>query len=81
MQKFIIACLEKADEHKFSVLAFPAIGTGNLGFPEKAVLEIVKETVRKFENDHPNTSIRKIVFCIHANDEKKFKVNLLNINI
>nr|XP_022341805.1 uncharacterized protein LOC111135768 isoform X3 [Crassostrea virginica] len=73
MQKFIIACLEKADEHKFSVLAFPAIGTGNLGFPEKAVLEIVKETVRKFENDHPNTSIRKIVFCIHANDEKKFK--------
>ena len=74
MQKFVSRCLEKADEHNFAALAFPALGTGNLKFQSNFVANIIKETVEKYCNDNPNTTIRKIVFVIYHKDEMTYKV-------
>ena len=77
MQIFVWRCLVKADENKFSTLAFPALGAGALAFPPDMVAKIMKETVNNFEKSHPDTTLRKIVFVIYYTDKDIFKVRTI----
>lgn len=74
MEAFVTSCLEKANANQFSTLAFPALGTGMLEFPPDVVANLIKETVKRFESDHPKSSIRKIVFVIYHKNKSTLKV-------
>ncbi len=56
-------CLEIAQTHRFTSIAFPNISTGIYGFPKDLAAEIALETVTSFFKGQ-KTSIEKVVFVI-----------------
>ena len=53
-------CLEVADEHGLSSIAFPAISCGVYGYPLEQAASIAVDTVRELAPDHPG--IRDVYF-------------------
>lgn len=53
-------------------IAFPAIGTGNLGYPSEGVAETMINAVEKFSEKYPTTTLLCVYFVIF--DDKTFKV-------
>jgi len=60
-------CLELADRHKLSSIAFPAISTGIFGYPLIEATAIAVATVRAYVDDGGG-SLRQIVFCTFGDD-------------
>ena len=50
-------------------IAFPAIGSGNLGFPRRVVTEILFEEMTDFFNLFPNSAINDIRFVAYSKDQ------------
>ncbi|KAK3085052.1 hypothetical protein FSP39_023555 [Pinctada imbricata] len=68
IQNFVTKCLEEADDANVKTLAFPALGTGKLGYPEKIVAEKMFEAIKAFSERHKKTSITKVKFVIYEED-------------
>lgn len=58
--------LELADENKLSSIAFPSLGTGNHAFPIEKTAPSVLRTIRLYLQEHPQTSLRQIVFVVYT---------------
>ncbi len=56
-----------ADELGVHSIAFPALGTGVGGFPLDRCAKIMYEEVIRYEEEHPNTSIKEVVFVLYGN--------------
>lgn len=54
-------------------IAFPALGTGNLGYPHRYVASAMFETVRSFMECSVYSSVKEVVFNVY--DEKSVQVN------
>ena len=54
--------LELADANGIRTLAFPAISTGIYGYPLEQATAIAVGTVRKYLENHPQTTITEITF-------------------
>ncbi|CAE1304567.1 PARP10_14_15 [Acanthosepion pharaonis] len=67
---FVEACLQRATLLNFSSIAFPALGTGNLGYKPKVVVEQMASAIRKFKTTTPESSLKNIIIVIYP-DEKK----------
>ena len=68
----IIKVMEECDRLKVSSVAFPAIGTGNLGFPSDVVAKVMVNTISQYMLNNKNTSIKKVllvVFMDHMHKE------------
>ncbi|KAJ8342154.1 hypothetical protein SKAU_G00320820 [Synaphobranchus kaupii] len=61
-------CLRDAAKQKARSLAFPAIGTGNLGFPKPLVAKTMLSEVQGFGHTRALTHLRKVVFMVHPSD-------------
>ena len=61
------ACLELADRHDLSSIAFPAISTGIFGYPLTEATDIAVATVGAYV-DGGRGSLRNIVFCTFGDD-------------
>ncbi|KAJ8342158.1 hypothetical protein SKAU_G00320860 [Synaphobranchus kaupii] len=61
-------CLRDAEKQKARSLAFPAIGTGNLGFPKPLVAKTMLSEVQGFGHKRALTHLRKVVFMVHPSD-------------
>ncbi|KAK3610480.1 hypothetical protein CHS0354_016670 [Potamilus streckersoni] len=72
-KEFLLNCLQKASESKYKSIAFPAIGTGNLGYPKDAVASLMLTSVMKLETVMPNTSLRKVKFVIYPTDTETYQ--------
>jgi poly [ADP-ribose] polymerase 10/14/15 len=59
---FVRTCLEKCNSLKS--VAFPALGTGNLGYPPHEAAKIMYEEVEKFSKSK-TTSLRDVMFVIY----------------
>ncbi|XP_046570910.1 protein mono-ADP-ribosyltransferase PARP14-like [Haliotis rubra] len=68
LQNLVKRCLEKADVHGYLSVAFPALGTGKLGFPADISASLMFKVASKFLEEHPGTSVQTIYFIVHHKD-------------
>jgi len=57
------SALELADQHRLRSISMPGISSGIFGFPKERCARIMIETVRRYLEEHPGTSLREINFC------------------
>ena len=61
-------CLEEAHQRNLESIAFPAIGTGKLGFPRDQVAKISVEEANVFSRRNTSSSIKEIRFVVFDKD-------------
>ncbi|XP_044130431.1 protein mono-ADP-ribosyltransferase PARP14-like [Bufo gargarizans] len=69
----IQTCLNTAEERRLRSITFPAIGTGNLGFPKHLVAAFMFDEVFKFSSSSGNRFLQKVTFMLHPNDKETIK--------
>ncbi|KAK2906309.1 protein mono-ADP-ribosyltransferase PARP9 [Channa argus] len=67
----VLDCLRRAAMRQHSSIAFPAIGTGGLGFSKKEVAKIMSEAVAEFAKE-PRITM-SVYFVIFPSDDDTFK--------
>ncbi|XP_077865003.1 protein mono-ADP-ribosyltransferase PARP14-like [Saccoglossus kowalevskii] len=63
--KIMQNCLNTAAQSDYKSIAFPAIGTGGLGFPGDATAKIMYEEVIAYINANPSSSVSDIRFVVY----------------
>ena len=70
MKGIVQKCLVKCDELKASVIAFPALGTGNLKYPARVVADIMISTITEYFKANNNaTHIKTVKLVIYLKDD------------
>ena len=69
--------LNEASKKKLSSVAFPAVGTGILGFPADVVATCMFEVVDCFSSSNPSTSLQEVRCVVYGNDTKTFDVSIV----
>ncbi|NXH79319.1 PAR14 polymerase, partial [Hydrobates tethys] len=64
----ITKCLQIAGELSLKSITFPAIGTGNLGFPRSIVAKLLFDKVFEFSSKNGVTSLEEVHFLLHPKD-------------
>lgn len=67
-------CLAHVDQNQHSSVAFPAMGTGNLGYPRETVAKEMFSIVHNFGSNNPSTSISDVYFVLYDRDTDTVKV-------
>ena len=70
-------CLKRAASKGAKSIAFPAIGTGNLGYPKQSVAKAMFDGVQKFKNFYNGSSIVEVLFVIYPKDTKAILVSFI----
>ncbi|VDI82837.1 Ca-activated chloride channel homolog [Mytilus galloprovincialis] len=73
METFIKNCLEIANDNGFVSVAFPALGTGNLGYPKNQVAKNMFSCVDRFSSSHPTSSVCDVRFVVYDKDYPTIK--------
>ncbi|XP_070262430.1 protein mono-ADP-ribosyltransferase PARP14-like isoform X2 [Myotis yumanensis] len=68
MQDIIRKCLEITENMCLNTITFPAIGTGNLGFPKTVFAELIISEVFKFSSNNQPTALQEVCFLLHPSD-------------
>ncbi|XP_053407780.1 protein mono-ADP-ribosyltransferase PARP14-like isoform X2 [Mercenaria mercenaria] len=68
LHKLVTSCLAEAQRQNQTSIAFPAIGTGNLGFPKDIVAREMFKAVSKFSAANPNPSVKDVRFIVYQKD-------------
>ncbi len=66
IRKAIYNSMKVADELGVKSIAFPALGTGVGGFPLDRCAKIMYEEVKRYEKEHPDTSVERVVFVLYG---------------
>ncbi|XP_058644830.1 protein mono-ADP-ribosyltransferase PARP14-like [Onychostoma macrolepis] len=66
LSQIIKDCLKKAEKWRMASVVFPAIGTGNLGFPKDLVARIMLTEVQDFKP----TNLREVTVIVHPSDKE-----------
>uniref|UniRef100_A0A3B3HJV2 Poly [ADP-ribose] polymerase n=1 Tax=Oryzias latipes TaxID=8090 RepID=A0A3B3HJV2_ORYLA len=61
-------CLEEAEKLHMASLTFPAIGTGNLGYPRALVANILRREIQSFGLKSQPHFLRRVVIVVHPSD-------------
>ena len=69
--------MQLADENRLESVAFCCISTGEFHFPNGLAAEIAVKTVRDYIDEHPETSIRQVVFNVFKDVDKLIYERLL----
>ncbi|XP_059676359.1 protein mono-ADP-ribosyltransferase PARP14 [Gavia stellata] len=64
----ITKCLQIAEELSLKSITFPAIGTGNLGFPRSVVAKLLFDKVFEFSSKNGVNSLQEVHFLLHPKD-------------
>ncbi|XP_062604645.1 protein mono-ADP-ribosyltransferase PARP14-like [Saccostrea cucullata] len=65
---FVNECLRLADMNQMSSIAFPALGTGRLGYPPEQAAKTMFRCCREFHSRNRDTSLKEILFVIFYKD-------------
>lgn len=71
----ITECLQTAEELYLKSITFPAIGTGNLGFPRSVVAKLLFDKVFEFSNRKKVNSLKEVHFLLHPKDKENIQVS------
>lgn len=74
MRDIIRKCLEITDNLFLRSIAFPAIGTGNLGFPKTVFAELIISEVLNFSSKIQLTALQEVQFLLHPSDHETIQV-------
>lgn len=74
MEDIIRECMEITDSLSLKSIAFPAIGTGNLGFPKTIFAELIISEVFKFSSKNQLKTLQEVHFLLHPSDHENIKV-------
>uniref|UniRef100_A0A8C6YAD2 Poly [ADP-ribose] polymerase n=1 Tax=Naja naja TaxID=35670 RepID=A0A8C6YAD2_NAJNA len=61
-------CLKVTEQLSLSSITFPAIGTGNLGYPKQYVAKLFFDEVFKFSQAENPKSLKEVHFVLHSSD-------------
>ncbi|KAM4608667.1 protein mono-ADP-ribosyltransferase PARP14-like [Polymixia lowei] len=61
-------CLGQAEDNGLTSITFPAIGTGNMGFPKDLVASLMLDGVLKFSRKKQPKHLNTVVFTLYPND-------------
>jgi poly [ADP-ribose] polymerase 10/14/15 len=73
-------CLQLASDNGRTSIAFPAMGTGSLGYPVELVAFEMFGCVERFKRDCPQTTLKIIKFVIYHKDIELFQVGNLSFS-
>lgn len=79
VQRKVGESLEEFGKHGAMSVAFPAIGTGKLGYSLSEVATQMIKTCSKYFQMNPHTSIKKILFVIYPTDDLGYKVYMVHM--
>ncbi|XP_052261029.1 protein mono-ADP-ribosyltransferase PARP14-like isoform X2 [Dreissena polymorpha] len=68
LKSFLKICFEETQKLNHSGIAFPAIGTGNLGYPKDVVATEMFTAVSEFAAKYPQSSITNVDFILYPKD-------------
>lgn len=74
LSEIVKKCLVLAEQQQLMSVAFPTIGTGNLGFPRDLVASLMLDKVLKFSSKMNPKHLKEVVFILHPSDVPTFKV-------
>lgn len=77
LRRFILSCLQECENQNMTTIAFPAVGTGSLGYPKEVVAEEMCNVVINFSTENYNTCLEKVLFVIYEEDIQTIQVNIL----
>jgi O-acetyl-ADP-ribose deacetylase len=73
LRKAVQSCLRLATDKGFKSISMPAISSGIFGFPKDKCAKILLDETKSFlENNHNNTSIKMIEFCIFDDETLRY---------
>lgn len=64
LRNAVISSLRLASERGLKSISIPAISSGIFGFPKDRCAKILVDTVKKFLEEHKDTSLEIVEFCI-----------------
>ncbi|XP_020007209.2 protein mono-ADP-ribosyltransferase PARP15 isoform X2 [Castor canadensis] len=73
MEDIIRGCLEITEKLSLQSIGFPAIGTGNLGFPKPLFAELIISEVLKFSSMNQLKSLQEVQFLLHPKDHENIQ--------
>ncbi|XP_052261005.1 protein mono-ADP-ribosyltransferase PARP14-like isoform X1 [Dreissena polymorpha] len=73
LKSFVNLCMEETQKRNHSGIAFPAIGTGNLGYPKEVVAREMLTAISEFATKHPQSCIQNVDFILYPQDEGTIK--------
>ncbi|NXA55432.1 PAR14 polymerase, partial [Nothocercus julius] len=71
----ITECLTIAEEMSLKSITFPAIGTGNLGFPKPVVAKLLFDKVFEFSHKKGVKSLEEVHFLLYPKDTSNVQVS------
>lgn len=75
MGNIITECLEIAEELSLKSITFPAIGTGNLGYPKPLVAELFFDKVLEFSSKNGVQSLEEVNVMLYPEDTDSIEVS------
>ncbi|KAJ7345858.1 hypothetical protein JRQ81_001808 [Phrynocephalus forsythii] len=73
LQNVVVECLTTTEQLSLNSITFPAIGTGNLGFPKPLVAKLMFDEVFKFSQKGNIRSLQEVNFVLHPGDTSTIK--------
>ncbi|KAL6472150.1 hypothetical protein MHYP_G00183380, partial [Metynnis hypsauchen] len=70
LKQIIRDCLKKAEHQKMASITFPAIGTGNLGFPKDLVSSILLRGIHDFSANVQPQYLKEVTVIVHPSDNE-----------
>lgn len=67
-------CLDKAEDSGLTSISFPAIGTGNLGFPKVLVASLMLDEILAFSSKQQPKHLKKVVIILYPKDTQTIQV-------
>ncbi|XP_026521210.1 poly [ADP-ribose] polymerase 14-like [Notechis scutatus] len=73
-------CLKVTEQLSLSSITFPAIGTGNLGYPKQYVAKLFFDEVFKFSQAENPKSLKEVHFVLHSSDAATIQAFMDELN-
>lgn len=71
------SCLDAAQEYRLTSIAFCCISTGEFHFPNIDAAEIAVRTVEEYFAEHPDSTIKKVIFNVFKDKDQQIYSELL----
>ncbi|XP_075466033.1 protein mono-ADP-ribosyltransferase PARP14-like isoform X2 [Ascaphus truei] len=66
--RIVTTCLDMTVQHRLDSISFPAIGTGNLGFPKDVIATLMFNEVLRFSSTNRLQHLQEVNFFLHPSD-------------
>ncbi|XP_007552357.1 poly(ADP-ribose) polymerase family member 14-related sequence 1 isoform X1 [Poecilia formosa] len=67
-------CLDLAEKTRLTSISFPAVGTGNLGFPKNLVATLMLDKFLDFSSQRQSKNLKKITVVLYPGDAQTIQV-------